>query len=68
MKYCGPLYGKIAGKCFYTGKTSDDWDALEASAERRLAILRDICAASDIHNTLPDDLNDRIDAELSQST
>lgn len=68
MKYVGPLYGKIAGKCFDTGKTSDDWDALEAKSERLATILREICACSDVQNVLPDDLNDRIDAELSQST
>lgn len=30
MKYNGMLYGKIAGKTFPTGKTSHDWDLLEA--------------------------------------
>jgi len=68
VKYCGPLYGKIAGKCFDTGKTSDDWDALEAKAERLSAILREVCARSDVQNMIPDSLNDRIDAELGQST
>ena len=30
MKYEGKIYGKVAGEFFYTGKTSDDWDKLEA--------------------------------------
>lgn len=67
MKYQGPIYGKIGRKCFDTGKTSDDWDAMEAAAARRLSLLLDICAATDVQNALPDAINDRIDAELSQS-
>ncbi len=67
MKYQGPLYGKIGRKCFDTGKTSDDWDALEAAAARRLELLRAILAANAAQNMLPGDLNDRLDAELSQS-
>jgi len=31
MKYIGKLYGKLAGKTFDTGKTSDDWDKLETT-------------------------------------
>ncbi len=30
MEYKGKLYGHLGGKMyFYTGKTADDWDALE---------------------------------------
>lgn len=29
MEYKGDLYGKVGGKYFKTGKTSDDWDKLE---------------------------------------
>ena len=28
MKYSGKLYGKVAGKHFDTGRTTEDWDAL----------------------------------------
>lgn len=67
MNYQGPIYGKLGRKCFDTGKTSDDWDAMEAAAARRLELLHAICAATDVQNMLPDDLNERLDAELSQS-
>ncbi len=30
MKYIGKLYGRLNGKYFDTGKTTNDWDALEA--------------------------------------
>jgi len=30
MEYKGKLYGKVAGGYFPTGKTSEDWDKLEA--------------------------------------
>ncbi len=30
MNYKGKLYGKIGDKYFYTDKTADDWDAMEA--------------------------------------
>ena len=30
MKYIGKLYGKVGGKTFDTGKTSEDWDAMES--------------------------------------
>lgn len=29
LSYNGPLYGKIGRKCFDTGRTSADWDAME---------------------------------------
>jgi len=29
MEYIGKLYGKLSGKYFDTGKTSEDWDELE---------------------------------------
>lgn len=68
MKYEGPLYGKLAGRCFNTGKTSADWDAIESAAKRRLDIIRLIIGTTDVQNMLPDAVNDAIDAELSQST
>lgn len=68
MKYVGPLYGQLAGKCFDTGKTSADWDALESAAQRRLDIIRLIIGTTDVQNMLPDAVNDAIDAELSRPT
>ena len=29
MRYEGKIYGKVGGKHFDTGKTSEDWDKLE---------------------------------------
>lgn len=40
MKYEGKLYGRIGSKTFDTGKTSIEWDALEAD-KRRLDWLAD---------------------------
>ncbi len=34
MEYEGKLYGKIDGKYFDTGKTSDDWDELKGKARQ----------------------------------
>jgi hypothetical protein len=34
MKYKGKLYGKIGNKYFDTGKTSEDYDALETLINR----------------------------------
>ena len=41
MRYVGKLFGQIGRKRSYfdTGKTSEDWDALEARAERAEADL-----------------------------
>jgi len=46
MKYVGKLFGQIGRTRGYfdTGKTSEDWDALEARAERAEAELREISA------------------------
>ena len=46
MKYVGKLFGQIGRKRGYfdTGKTSEDWDALEARAERAEAALAFIAA------------------------
>ena len=33
MKYTGKLYGKIGGKTFDTGHTSEDWDNLVDALE-----------------------------------
>ena len=47
MRYVGPLYGagnSRKGRKIYfdTGKTSEDWDALEARAERAEAELANL--------------------------
>lgn len=39
MNYEGPLYGKIGRKTFDTGKTSADWDRLEAAVKAALPCL-----------------------------
>ena len=46
MKYVGKLFGQIGRTRGYfdTGKTSEDWDALEARAERAEAELREMSA------------------------
>lgn len=36
MEYHGKLYGKLGLMYFDTGKTSDDWDALEDVNEKKL--------------------------------
>ena len=40
MEYEGKLYGKIGGKYFDTGKTTDEWDKLQAMAGQVDAIVR----------------------------
>lgn len=40
LKYEGKLYGRIGRKTFDTGKTSAEWDAMEAD-KRRLDWLAD---------------------------
>ena len=52
MKYVGKLFGQIGRTRGYfdTGKTSEDWDALEARAERAeasLHALRLVCGTTD---------------------
>jgi len=46
MKYVGKLFGQIGRTRGYfdTGKTSGDWDALEARAERAEAEIKDRAA------------------------
>lgn len=39
MEYQGKLYGKIGGKYFDTGKTTDEWDKLQAIAGQVDAIV-----------------------------
>lgn len=33
MNYSGKIYGRVAGKYFDTGNTTDDWDAMVKSLE-----------------------------------
>jgi len=42
MKYNGKLYGKLAGKYFDTGKTSDDWDLLENDVQDYKAQIKSL--------------------------
>lgn len=44
MQYHGPLFGHIPGtrKYFDTGKTSKDWDNMEAERDRLKAALQTI--------------------------
>ena len=42
MEYKGKLFGLIAGKHFDTGKTSDDWDRLEAENKRLKMCLQSL--------------------------
>lgn len=56
MEYKGKLYGKVGGIVFDTGKTAEEWDAMEAKImelEKEIAILRE--ASSTITN-LPGNL------------
>ncbi len=40
MKYIGKLYGKLGGKYFPTGKTSEDWDELETNYNEAIEALK----------------------------
>lgn len=42
MEYHGKLYGKIGGKYFDTGKTSDDFDNLEKQRDELLEALKEL--------------------------
>ena len=39
MNYEGPLYGKVGRRTFDTGKTSADWDRLEAAVKAAIPLL-----------------------------
>ena len=51
MEYIGKLYGKIAGKYFDTGATSDDWDDLKEKIDELQTKLN-----KSNHNIIPTDI------------
>ena len=52
MNYKGKLYGKIAGKCFDTGKTSSDWDKLEERNKQANEFIIDIAKLLNIDESV----------------
>jgi hypothetical protein len=58
MEYKGKLYGHLGGKMYFdTGKTADDWDALEKrvteleaenQALRQPPVMRSVCCGEEL--------------------
>ena len=52
MKYIGKLYGKVGGKTFDTGKTSQDWDDMEDLIKQKSEHIKQSYDAWAKENTL----------------
>jgi len=69
MKYVGKLFGQIGRTRGYfdTGKTSGDWDALEARAERAEAEVEELKESILVQQIFSDDRQraERAEAELA---
>ena len=63
MDYEGKLYGKIGGKYFDTGKTTQDWDELKAKAGQHETIVM----WRSIEDELPEDVEEEYAVTDGQS-
>jgi hypothetical protein len=73
MEYHGKLYGHLGGKMYFdTGKTSDDWDALEKrvaeleaenQALRQPPVIGSVCRCKRCNCEIKNDVGDSLCAE-----
>ncbi len=52
MEYTGNLYGKVGGMIFKTGKTTEDYDKLEAKVKELQDIVNKTCAIPVVSNSV----------------